>query len=460
MRGRTNIPNRKDPIINGDVENFVVAANNVITKGDFVSVVRNGDYRVLDELQYTVLYKKLYDVVNKKMVVVAKSSGGVFYAFLLKQNSSGSVEIIDSISLDTQNAVKCFFDFNVSTNSLYYKLNVPSGHSDYRNIHKYSIVNDEFVVQPNLVVPYTGNAPTGFAVFGVEENIAFTHSSNYSYFVVYSVVNNQYQKVVTDISIPKNAQYVMSGDNCVIVIGEANNSGSIIYKFYNFSLTGSTGTISQTTLNFSNSINSAQTHDMQIVGNTLYLLINVQSNASSGSGSYWYRPIVGIFDLSENPMTVKFYNEFTTVTPSWCYWWIDYGDANNVIVHSVSRYETATYGYGVTGMIVLTKNEQDIFSFIVGEFQNITLTQNGVVGFMNDGEIKSVAFTSDYSSSTGTVSSKGVVEYSFLVDENEILFGQPTNFVKAYDGKGSIGFAKTDGVAGDTVQIYVPHNNS
>lgn len=458
MRGRTNIPNRKDPIINGDVENFVVAANNTITKGDFVSVVRNGDYRVLNELQYTVLYKKLYDVVNKKMVVVAKSSGGVFYAFLMKQNSSGSVEIIDSISLDTQNAVKCFFDFNVSTNSLYYKLNVSTNHSDYRNIHKYSIVNDEFVVQPNLVIPLTGNPLTGFAVFGVEENFAYTHSSSYSYFAVYSVVNNQYQKVVNDITIPKTAQYVMSGDNCVIVIGEANNSGSIIYKFYNFSLTGSTGTISQTTLNFSNTINSAETNDMQIVGNTLYLLINVRSNASSSS-IYWYRPIVGIFDLSGNPMTVKFYNNFTTVTPSWCHWWIDYGDANNVIIHSVSNYGTATYGYGVTGMIVLTKNEQDLFSFIVGEFQNISLTQNGMIGFMDNGEIKSVVFTSDYSTTSGAVPSRGVIEYSFSVGENEILFGQPTNFVKAYDGS-SIGFAKTDGVAGDTVQIYVPHNNS
>ena len=83
-----------------------------------------------------------------------------------------------------------------------------------------------------------------------------------------------------------------------------------------------------------------------------------------------------------------------------------------------------------------------------------------MVGFMNDGEIKSVVFTSDYSTTSGSVPSKGIIEYSFSVGENEILFGQPTNFVKAYDGKGSIGFAKTDGVAGDTVQIYVPHNNS
>lgn len=460
MRGRTNIPNRKDPIINGDVENFVVAQNNVITKGDFVSVVRESGYRTLSNVKYSVIYKRLYDVVNKKSVLVIKSDSGFYYAVVM-QCTSGGVQIITQTPIDNVINTSVRFDFNTYNNTLYYTNNVGTSHQSYGVIYSYAIVNNEFVAQNAISLP---NKPTdgiyALAVFGNNQDIAIIHGTSF-YFRVYSKVNDVYTYASLDVASitnpnSNNAVYAASGDNCAIVLGYSNQSGARgdhVVKFYNYSSTNAT--IEKLEVNTTRDA-IYYSCDFEIVGDTFFYVGNVRYNASSSS-AYWYKPFVAIFDISGNTLSAKFLEEFTTVTPSWSFWWIDYGDDNEFLIQSFSRYGTASYGVGMSGYIVLTEDNQGVFSFVVSQYQDLIVPQAGMISFTNNDEIKAIAFATDTSSSSGVV---GIVEYSLTVVDNEIVIGQPTNFVKAYDGKGSIGFAKTDGVAGDTIQIYVPHNNS
>lgn len=465
MRGKTNIPNRKDPVINGDVENFVVAENNTIEKGDFVSVVRSSDYRLLsDSKNCTLVYKKLYDVANKKMVIVHKNEQGVLYATLVQGTSNG-VEVLHQVVLDAEisTSITMKFDFNIQTNSLFYIHYVGSSHAKYNNVYKYTIINDELVEQNVITISFPTDGVYGISVFGVDEHIGIVHGTS-GYFRVYSKnSNNEYVQTLSDTiavtGLSSNGIYfVGSGNNLVIVIGSSNqsgNSGYHIVKFYNFSSTD--GTISKEEINVSG-INFYNTgYDIQIVGNTFYLVNSVKYNASSGS-VYWCKPKILILDISL--MLTKYYEEITTITPSWCNWFIDYGNESEVIIHSISRYGTATYGQAMSSVIVLSENELGEFNLTIGNFQNINMNQAGMFGFMFDDVIKNVSFTYDYASSSGAVLSIGVVEHSFIVAENQILFGEPTNYVREYDNKSAIGFAKTSGNAGDTIQVYVPHNNS
>ena len=459
MRGRTNIPNRKDPIINGDVENFVVAENNTIARGDFVSVVRNGTYRVLTDVNLIVMYKKLYDVVNKKAIIVARTENDIYYGLIIKYTSGGS-EIINQVPLDNIFSTYAKFDFNIYNNILYFVNNVGTGHQSYGNVYSYAIVNDELVAQDVITLPNKPNdGIIGLAVFGTNQDIAIIHGTTALFRVYSKNSNNEYVYKLYDTdsvtNLTSNGFYFAgSGDNCVIIVGNSNQSGADghhIVKFYNYS--SSDATISKLEI-VPSGMSFSDGYEAQIIGDVFYFVIDCKYSASGGS-SYWFRPKVGIVDISLDNLMVKYFNEFSTINPSWYGWRIDYGDENTVIVHDISRYGTATYGYGVTGVIILTESEQGVYNAVVGEFKEINTPQDGGVAFMDGGELKIVAFTTSSSGSV-SISAVGVVEYSFSVVGDEIVFGEPTNFVKSYDGKGYIGFAKTGGGAGDTVQIYVP----
>ena len=467
MRGRTNIPNRKDPIINGDVENFVVAENNTITRGDFVSIVRSTQYRKLNDVKnLNIVYKKTYDVVNKKALVVSLANS-VFYATIFQCTSNGVV-VLNQVALNINGTTNIKFDFNIDTNSLYYMYQVGSAHQEYNNVHKYSIVNDELVEQSTISLPLPTDGMYGFAVFGVEENIAFVHgSSGGQSFRIYSKnSNNEYVQTLNDVSSVTNfssnyggIRFVGSGDGCVIVVGYSTQSGSNGYhivKFYNFS--SANGTIDRLEI-FASGSDFQSGFDAQVGDGVFYFTNNVKYSASSGS-SYWYRPRIGIIDISSNNLTIKYFQEIATITPSWSGWCIDLVDDNTFVVQSFSRYGTATYGKGETGIVVVKENQQGAYTCIMQSFQEINLPSGGSVAFAINGGIKSVVFSVDQTYYSPATYSNGIVEASFNIVGEDIVFGEPTNYVKAYDGVNAIGFAKIDGNAGDTIQVYVPVSNS
>jgi hypothetical protein len=436
-----------------------VAENNVITKGDFVSVVRDTGYRTLTDSQYLVMYKKNYDVVNKKTLLVVYGNNA-FYAMVLQKTSDGvriiNQTLLNIVGIDSSSFIK--FDFNIHNNTLYYILPVASSSEHYCVIYGYKFINGEFVAQTPINLPNKPNDSIyGFSVFGSNEDIAIFHSNSNSslYFRVYSKnSNDEYVYTLTDVNgitnfnFDQKVFFTASGDNCVILVARSNQSGSSGYhavKFYNYSPTNAT--IDKLEINTNGAFYDG--FDAQVVGDKLYFVGDVKYSVSGSGSPYWYKPKVGIVDISSDNLILEYLNEFQTAKPSWSYWWVDYGDENNLLIQGFSGYKTATYGVGMSGYIVLTKDSQGVFTSLIAEYQDINNPQAGMTSFMDGDEIKVVDFTSGSPNI-------GVVEYTLTVTENEILIGQPTNYVKAYDNKSAIGFAKTSGTAGDTIQVYVP----
>lgn len=439
MRGKTNIPNRKDPIINGDVRNFIVAQNNTIAKGDFVSVVRDSTYRTLSNVSSTYVYKKLYDTVNKKMLVVMQSSN-VYYAMILHYTSIG-VEVLNQVVL---NGVPTIFDFNISTNSLYYVTTTGT-----QVIHKYSIVNDEIIEQTDIPFTlFTTDTVIGIAVFGNDEHIAFVHRSSsvddMGYIRICSEMNGSYQLVVTDTQVGYECIYTGSGSDCIVCIARETSSSSIawLYKFSNYSVQSQT--INKDSMSINNTILEASysVYDIQIIGNSLYYVAGERQTLSSYR--YYYRPSFGKVNFLT--MTVEFETRYTTNDyASWSVWDVNYFDEDTFIITSVGGVNSSIGG---TIIFIVTESEQGVFNVAEAKFTEITYG-GGSGAFFEDNDLKIVSYTSN-----------GVLEYSFIVNSLGIFYGEPTNYVKEYDSMYAIGFAKTSGTAGDTIQVYVPHNNS
>lgn len=437
MRGKTNIPNRKEPIINGDVRNFVVAQNNTIAKGDFVSVVRDGTYRTLSNISSAYVYKKLYDTVNKKMLVVMQSSE-VYYAMILHYTSIG-VEVLNQVVL---NGVPTIFDFNISTNSLYYVTTTGT-----QVIHKYSIVNDEIVEQTGIPFTlFTTDTVVGIAVFGNDEHIAFAHtttSGNWSYVRVCSKENGSYQVKITDEQIGYQCSYIGSGTNCVVCIARNVNSNATkwLYKFSNYSAQSQTIDKDSMSINTTILCETSNHSDIQIVGNVLYYAAGERQTYSSYT--YYYRPSFGKVNFST--MTVEVEKRYTNNTyASWGLWSVNYFDEDNFVITSVGG---ANNSIGGTIVIFVTQSEQGVFDIVEAKFEGITYG-GGSGAFLDNEDLKVISYTTN-----------GILEYSFVVNELGIFFGEPTNYVKEYDSSYAIGFAKTGGTAGDTIQVYVPHNS-
>ena len=54
-------------------------------------------------------------------------------------------------------------------------------------------------------------------------------------------------------------------------------------------------------------------------------------------------------------------------------------------------------------------------------------------------------------------STQGIVFYHNVSQNGDVrIVTLPTTYVKAYDGTGILGIAKSSGSAGDTIKVYVP----
>ena len=100
MIGRTNVPQRKSPTINGDIANFTVANGNTISVGDFVSYKLMEEIKTFNNNTYNKDFVLPYDEENDKYVVCLKGgTGNTEKLIQLVQVVNGDVEILDTISV-------------------------------------------------------------------------------------------------------------------------------------------------------------------------------------------------------------------------------------------------------------------------------------------------------------------------------------------------------------------------
>jgi hypothetical protein len=431
MRGKTNIPPRLKPVINGDVRNFVVANGNTIAKGDFVSYVLNSQYSQFDSRKMTLEYKYEYDSVNHKFLLAFTTSASYSTAIImLVQVTQGDVVVLDSETVEFASTFSggCLDGNNVYVSGV--QSQTVSGVN--LSVSKYEIVNYEITFVQNysvtISVSLSGSAyayAKGIFVKGTKIYLGLVYrtssvGSNYrvyygdlsdeaTYNQYISRISTQYSYSVT-VNDLKFVGYVF-GNYVVFIVAFQNAS-----KFDVFAVDTTTQTV----------INSSVSYSERLVG---YDIFNSMVCVVTTS-----RIIFANF--SEGVFTVL-YNEQVSNS----------GDSSVVGRIAQDKFvvcgstKTRTFEFGETIQYV----DNILNSFV--QFNGFTLNH----------------ILSDYTTNIALVCSNtnGVVKYyGSETEENGFVVGEPTNYVQSYDGGFTVGFAKIGGNAGDTIQVYVPHTSS
>lgn len=426
MRGKTNIPPRKQPVINGETNNFVVAVGNTITKGDFVSYVLNNDYIQVDGRTMELVYKNEYDEVNHKFVL-AFNVTGASPIVMLAQVANGSFTILDSVTVTVGASRKFVGAFTDGT--YVYTCEAPTSFSSTTatiNIVKYSVTNDELTLvqsyAPTLSVVSSYHYPLGFAVVGTKV-----------YFICRVAYSSSQHRVY--------AYYAELGDNftsaSVTLVSAAPTTGTFVANLY---VRGNYLIAITSVLAASSSGTSLLS--LQVVNSTDNTLTNV--NLGTGSDEWRASDMVGSRLCLVTKTNVKFL-EYDSGSFTMVY---NVAQASNVVtavVGRVSQNEYVVYSVGVGTTL-----------YKLGEtIQTVVNTLNSIAGVNGKNQYILSDFTTHILLECS--SQYGLIEYFGGLDEQQgFVLGEPTNYVQEYNGGYTVGFAKTSGTGGDTIQVYTP----
>lgn len=450
MRGKTNIPPRLRPVINGDVQNFVVASGNTIAKGDFVSYVLASNSKNFDARQLTLDYKREYDEINHKFVVVFKVNGVTSPVIMLLQVIQGEIVVLDSKSVEiTKEYVGASTDgMNIYVCDCTYV--VVGAVQQTVIVKKYQIVNDEIVFVedfsqqlPIQSVSSSGTLRTyicGISVVGSKVYLAYNR-----YTKVSSTINSVMQVIYTTLG---GTFPTAGGSGSTGYIALYNTNSALDLKYYSW-----------------------------VVGNKIIMLAYVMS-----SSQICFNAILGIYDVTQEAFLDKKTNLFQSTSMSIglvdyfgsklfliagskiCFY--DLSGSSIVDLYSQGDVRVAYFcgQVGQNKFVVIYYNGTTTLAreFVFGE--EITAIDNDVTGSIVGSIVPSETIFSNYTNHSilNSINNPvGTTEY-FATDDAELGFviGQPTNYVKEYDGGYTVGFAKTGGNAGSVIQVYIPHNNS
>lgn len=433
MRGRSNIPPRQKPVINGVTKNFVVASGNTISKGDFVSYETNDGATFFQNSIGSV-----DDVVpyndKKDLFLLQENVSGVYYLHLV--STSVGVEYLSVVTADAR------MYFCVKDDLIYVAEN--------NTVSVYKIVSNEFVFVSSVqtdrficglcrvnlngdVAVFVKDETDGFnQYFGLQvlalENDVLSISDEYKTTTVLPFTNN-----ATIGSV--DFWYISDGTFCCCFNYYSGSAGN---RRYVCSCSFENDTFSLNfDLNFTNPTVSGRIYCrndlLYAVGsssNSLYFYTKQGESFSLLSG--------GRVGTSIYALTDELFVAFSTV------------DSSNL------------------DRIILYKWDKENLQINNGEFVYFP----SISGFLRTScRIKFAILQSNtnfycvfYHTNSGSSLYKksGAYYLPVLYDRKtlEIIFGEVTNRVSFWDGNFTVGYAETSGTAGQTIQVRVPQISS
>lgn len=472
MRGRTNIPPRTNVIINGDLNDFVVANNSSIDIGDFVEIERTKGYQAIGD---TVLNFAVHvDVSDTLKVVSYTNTTSTTYDFKISliDVSTGTARFLDTYDFVRSNArTNGGVDYAIRSTSVIVldDGSIVCGTSRFYSgdplVVRLKIVDNKLVVSEKLtatnsikgvdngsLVKLSGNR---FALVCGLRIVVFTYTSTsmtYAKDITASAYTfNKYAsafagatsdgRIILMTYNGDDAEYQQSYFFELLKLDTSNNLSLLGYvdTDWNKSLTDSYSYAIQYAMPLAN--------DGVIVFSRKYI--------GSGSASKTHSLMSILFDASNIYMgtTTTFGNIFRDVYPSvtslteeYCRM---YRIANNTFVTAVQT--GATYMYGIvnvdsTGFSLLTNaltfiRQANVLTYPVTDM--VVLFSDDYLYLIGRGYVNSNA-------------SLNQLKLKYTPSDNYIEVGEDTVYVRKYTGGKAIGFAKTGGNAGQIVKIYTP----
>lgn len=424
MRGRTNIPPRTKPTINGDIREFEIAPGNTISVGDFVSYkFRSNSFNVYSG-SYELVDFKSYDEQNNLYLIQEHASSGGFYLRLIEIEND-NINVLDTIHLSAYKMAYCVHNGKIIVGVKIYPDDV---------VIVYSIENYNFVEKlrssdrPFEIMSILKTDDNNIAVFGFD----FTNSkwciqrmnitdSSFGFGTIYKVSYSASNKPsVWDFDYLGNGYF-----------GGFYYRGGLYFKTFTFDGTNFYDSYDSNLNSYSDVYDNKDffAHQMK-VRNGLILKYIKPSSSTNG--------YVKCFTLSNSGGISEIKKVYTT--------WDGYKnhgydilDDNWFIVNGVSRNgstnKTVIFYWDKQNLII---NEQSDSNVINSEYCIYIKTSNKTIGFHT------------YQGASGKV---------YTLDNFNIYDGELSNLVESYSGGFTVGFAKNAGVAGDVIQVYVPYSS-
>lgn len=432
MRGRTNVTQRSGAAqVNGDVKSLAVKTGNTISIGDFVSVeygpsssyltsgaaALNTQNRQVFNISDDKLiffysnYAEVYDtrngiVLETKFVGTWMTLGGVQYAVCKISNNKFAIIYSLSMIKYSDSGVKIDFvtfdfenkSFEVET-KLYVNSNV-SSISDYIDSVQY--LNGKIIV-------VSGNYST----------------STYRWLLIFDVDSTTVDYFQTSYKGSGKVSIVIAdGGDFYLFCG--SNEASIKIEKYNISTT----TLLQGTFTFSdNSIRFYSTYCCYL-GNNMFAIAST----------------VYIDIISINDGTVSILNslKFTKTIASYFVY------SGNLIVFEISSSNNTVIWYHVIPI-------NNIGSYTLDSGFKFDLVS--IVGYYTYWCINFNIVTNGFVLLSMKYNTSNVANAILCVLNDGIIAGYDSeSFVTSYNGK-ALGFAKTGGSAGETIEVYVPYES-
>lgn len=442
MRGRTNVPQRKSPTINGDVQNMTVASGKSVIVGDFVQYKMQEQNDRISGDTSRLLFRTNFKIGQN----------------LFTKQDTDTVKLISNDDLYTvEDNVSGVNHWKLSDGNIVVLYDV--------YLRLYSVVNKRF----NLLQ---------------EINIGYKESSSYRFTLVCQlsdgrivciepyVSSSRYAawfKIFTYASQEISTQYVefstnlYSGTNLKpLAITVGNNSS--------FALFCGSGTS-----NTSMSIRSFVCGENSItIGDYKYTSGSYGGNVTiMGSNSYCVQMGqitsgygIEIFKLTSSGLeSVYSINPVSYVSKvsQAAGWSAAFVDENKILVAVA---DGGTTGSESCGYFVIELDDEIITSNVVyktltytqsSTYYNAELLANGTGFINNKGNIFFVWVSGSVSAQT-TYSGEYLIMLNYF--DGVLEMGTATNYVEKWNGGRALGFAKTGGSNGDTIQVYVPQLSS
>lgn len=451
MRGRTNITQRSGTVpVNGDIKEFTVADGEKINIGDFVtSIYGPSTYLDLPSNFRFDYGSDMFSIGNNKVVafygknicildtqngiVVEKVIGGEFHSvggsydyssvfkmdnshFVIayKKTSSAKELYFDIITLDIENNTATFETKNYVTNlSLYPR-------------YSRCVVNNNFIF-----VPFSGTISSTF----------------HSYLVWFDLGSNDFG--FCEIIQGEN-YYSIYNEDCQIVFGDNNE----IYIFTN-------GYKS----NYSNYVDVVKFTfnyvEKELVLNGMYNILTNRAHYYFVHGSVCYigNNNFAVSTLSKTIEIVKVNDSISLLNSislkNYDSLLFSFKDKLVILQNDSSSYlVNLVYVIDKNDLIGVTEISFNTFNFVKIYFIK---SSSGTLRFSYFGFVELEDSIVMFGLSNGSNSATYRC-CKCIVDGNNLSGFDSINYVKSYNGN-SLGFAKTSGTSGETIQVYVPKSN-
>lgn len=451
MRGRTNISSGGGAVVNGDIQNYEVAPNNIIGAGDFVELEykSNEDFTLFT----SNTQKKGIKIANHKSMLIAYQQGdsnsaysvGIFDYTDHKLKLNSNVLLLSTSFLSTYvfqltDSIYCFSCAHSSGDPaiIVVKVWLTNGTWNIQQITQ-PHVTDFGNIQRSSIIACALNTDALEVALGY---------ANYEYVSSSKTYNIRYIATVFTIVDNGNAAPTVSqkhtGDNLLykgsygrpdiyysFFLNRAGNDANIaVYYTYKYSTSSPTYHMIKYA-SISSSYSYIYSHDLVTLGTSNYSSYNFYP-ARIGN-DIW----IATQNLYQHENLLKTLNDFSISTHDNIY-----SIKENVICNIR---DSGNMQYQMNILEYIPETSSHIVSNSV-EIENIDTSLIG--GYMEIGE-------NIYLMLIG----KGF--YCFYYNNGLLKKGYPglSDMVKKYIGESAIkGVAKTGGASGETIQVYVPPN--